>query len=301
MADLFALMTPDPAGWSVPSITGNGGKFYFTDGVNKSWQHVFPDQTGQSGKVLSTNGSACTWVDAQSGPQGPEGPQGPAGPAGADGAQGLQGPPGAPGATGPKGDTGDAGPQGPAGSQGPQGTQGIQGPAGADGAQGPQGTQGPSGADGAAGPQGDTGPAGMAGSTTKIAGTVNNITSSYADVTGLSFPVTAGNLYWFKFVIPYNAGATTCGSSWSINGPAQTLLNYRTQNTLTATSETQHCLGAYNSGAANASSLSTGNLALIEGLVKPSANGTVIARFLSETSSGITVQAGAFVWYMAVP
>jgi len=287
MAEGYALMTPDSAGWQVPSISGQGGKFYYTNGTTKSWEYVFPDQTGQSGMVLGTNGSAVVWVSPQSGPQGPAGPQGPQGPAGADGATGPQG---------PKGDTGDAGATGAQGPQGPTGatgSQGPQGPAGADGAQGPQG---------ATGAQGPTGPAGMAGSTTSISSPVANSTTSFADVTGLSFAVVSGNLYWFKFVIPYNSAATTTGSAWAINGPSQTLLNYRCQYTLTATSETQHYLGAYNSGSANASSLSTGNVCIMEGVIKPSANGTVIARFLSEvSSSAITALAGAFVWYMVIP
>jgi hypothetical protein len=142
----------------------------------------------------------------------------------------------------------------------------------------------------------------MAGATTRLASPVANSTTSYADVTGLSFAVTSGTTYWFRFVIPYTSAATTTGSSWSINGPSTSLLSYTARYTLTATSETVHELGAYNSGAASASSLATGNTAVIEGIIVPSANGTVIARFLSEVAaSAITALAGSFVWYMAIP
>jgi len=288
MADQYGLMTTDSNGWVVPSISGQGGKFYYTDGTNKSWEYVFPDQTGKSGMVLGTDGSAVGWVSAQSGPQGPTGPQGPQGPTGATGAQG------------PKGDTGDTGATGP---QGPTGATGAQGPKGDTGDTGPQGATGAQGSTGATGAQGPTGPAGMAGATTRITGTVANSTTSYADVTGLSFVVTSGNVYWFKFFIFYSSAATTTGSRWSINGPSTSFLNYLSKYTLTATSETTNFQNSYGvPSSANATSLSTGNMAIIEGVIVPSANGTVIARFASEvSSSAITVQANSFVWYMAVP
>lgn len=294
MPELWALMTPDGSAWQSPSVQGNAGKFYYTDGVSKSWQLVFPDQTGQDGKVLGTSGGVVGWVAAQSGPQGPAGPtgpQGPAGPAGADGAMGATGP------QGPKGDTGSTGPQGP---------QGNTGPAGADGAQGPQGIQGIQGPAGADGAQGATGPAGMAGSTVRLASPVVNNNASantLQDVTGLSFAVTTGNTYWFKFFILYTSAATTTGSRWTLNGPSTSLLYYRSKYTLTATSETTNFANAYGTpSASNASSLAAGNVAVIEGVVTPSANGSVIARFASEVSgSAITALAGSFVWYMAIP
>lgn len=62
---------------SLPSQTGQSGKFLTTDGTDASWAAVdaLPSQTGQSGKFLTTNGSAASWatVDAlpsQTGNQG---------------------------------------------------------------------------------------------------------------------------------------------------------------------------------------------------------------------------------------
>jgi hypothetical protein len=132
---------------------------------------------------------------------------------------------------------------------------------------------------------------------------VNNsaVANTMQDVTGLSFDVTAGETYFFEFTIPYTAAATTTGSRWAINGPASpTLLSYTSQNTLTATSMTTNYASAYDTPAAsNASSLTAGNIALICGFIKPSTNGTVIARFASEVaSSAITAKAGALLkWY----
>lgn len=130
----------------------------------------------------------------------------------------------------------------------------------------------------------------------------NAVANTIQDVTGLSFSVTAGNEYYFKFIIPYTSAATTTGSRWSINGPAaSTLLSYMSEYTLTATTTTRNAtVQAYDTPAAsNATSGSTGsNLAMIEGFIIPSANGTVIARFASEVAnSAITAKAGAVCYY----
>lgn len=129
---------------------------------------------------------------------------------------------------------------------------------------------------------------------------VNNNASAntIADVTGLSFSVTAGYTYWFRFVIPYDSAATTTGSRWSINGPGSpTMLNYTSRYTLTATSQTINSATAYDIPAAsNATSLTTGNVAEIEGYIIPSSDGTVIARFASEvSSSAVTAKAGGLL------
>lgn len=137
--------------------------------------------------------------------------------------------------------------------------------------------------------------------------TNNNATlNTLQDVTGLSFPVTAGLRYWFRFWIVYTAAATTTGSRWTINGPATTGLGYMSEYSLTGTTTTRNAMViAYNSPAAsNLSSAATGpsNIARIEGFVQPSANGTIIARFASEiANSAIVAKVGSFVEYTVVP
>jgi hypothetical protein len=133
----------------------------------------------------------------------------------------------------------------------------------------------------------------------------NAVANTIADVTALSFSVTSGNTYWFRFVIAYTAAATTTGSRWSVNGPATpTSLYYRADYSLTTTSKTTiEGSAAYDLPAAsNASSAATGaNIAVIEGFVKPSANGTLIARFASEvSSSAIVAKAGSICQWQQV-
>lgn len=131
----------------------------------------------------------------------------------------------------------------------------------------------------------------------------NSSANTIADVTGLSFSVTSGEIYYFEFIIPYTSAATTTGSRWSINGPASpTLLHYTSEYTLTATSKTVNSATAYDTpSGSNATSLTAGNVATVWGFIQPSSNGTVIARFASEvSSSAITAKAGAICRYMRV-
>jgi hypothetical protein len=137
--------------------------------------------------------------------------------------------------------------------------------------------------------------------TVTLSGDVSNTALNVlADVTGLSFPVTANEMYWFQFQIAYTAAATATGSRWSINGPGSpTLLCYMSEYSLAATTTTRNAnLLTYDLPAAsNATSSSTGsNQAVIEGVIQPSSNGDVIARFAAEAaSSAITAKAGSRV------
>jgi hypothetical protein len=135
--------------------------------------------------------------------------------------------------------------------------------------------------------------------------TNNNATANtIADVTGLSFPVETNTRYWFEFVIRYTAAATTTGSRWSINSPSSNELTYDIEYSLSTTSKTFIVgLTAVDLPAAsNASSASVlGNIAKITGFIRPTANGSVIARFASEIAgSAIIAKAGSFVRYRAL-
>jgi hypothetical protein len=71
---------------------------------------------------------------------------------------------------------------------------------------------------------------------------------------------------------------------------------YRSLYALTATTETvnQGLTGYQQPAAANATSLTTGNVAIIEGIVEVSATGTLVPQFASEvSSSAITALKGA--------
>lgn len=50
-------------GFTLPNQTGNSGKYLTTNGTAPSWAAVeaLPSQTGNSGKVLTTNGTTASW------------------------------------------------------------------------------------------------------------------------------------------------------------------------------------------------------------------------------------------------
>jgi hypothetical protein len=154
--------------------------------------------------------------------------------------------------------------------------------------------------------QGANAPAGSDLSTVVLASDVTNnngTANTIADVTGLSFAVTSGKKYYFRFLIQYTAAATTTGSRWAISGPGGTM-RYRSMYSLTTTTittnegNTAHDIPA----ASNASSAATaGNIAEIEGFYEATASGSVIARFASEiASSAIVAKAGSVVYYQEV-
>lgn len=116
-----------------------------------------------------------------------------------------------------------------------------------------------------------------------------------ASVTGLSAALVSGATYKFRAVIAYNSAATTTGARFTVNGPTATHLNYTYRNTLTATTEMFGYATAYQiPAAAGATSLAAGNIAIVEGQVTPSADGTLQVQFASEVSaSAVTVLAGS--------
>lgn len=140
--------------------------------------------------------------------------------------------------------------------------------------------------------------------------TTNNETittnTSFVDITDLNFPVIAGVTYWFRFVIPYITTITTNGSRFSVNGPSSpTFLIYQSEVSLTTTTlQINRGLTTYDSpAAASANSASTtSNIAIIEGIITPSANGTLSGRVASETAApnSITVKPYSVLFYQKI-
>jgi hypothetical protein len=134
--------------------------------------------------------------------------------------------------------------------------------------------------------------------------TNNNATANtIADITGLSFAVTAGQSYWWRATIAYTSAATATGSRFSVTGPGSpTFLSYKSEYSLTTTTNTvNEGLAAYDLPAAsNATSAATAaNIAIVEGVIRPSANGNVILRFASEVAnSAIVAKAGSLLQWV---
>jgi hypothetical protein len=126
------------------------------------------------------------------------------------------------------------------------------------------------------------------------------------DVTGMAVPVVTGSFYWFRFVVFYMAQATSTGSRWSVTTPAFSQFGMNSWYTLTATTNTLNNIIAGDVPAgSNATSLgngtTTGNMAVLEGFILPSADGNVQLRMASEiANSAITAKKGSKVDYQTL-
>lgn len=130
---------------------------------------------------------------------------------------------------------------------------------------------------------------------TVVGDTNTALDSSYGDVTGLNWYGKAGEVYEFKAVVVYDVNATTEGASFAINGPAKTVCSYVSTVPSGATPTTSFA-NDYNlpAAAASDSAFTTDNIAIIEGVVSPSADGTISVRGI-KSGGTVTVQGASSV------
>ena len=135
---------------------------------------------------------------------------------------------------------------------------------------------------------------------------VENQTTTLANLPELTFSVLSGSTYRFRFVIHYEAFNAATGSRFTLSGAATTFLSYRSMYSLGAGTQTLNpALSSYDSPAtANASSTATsGNIAIVEGILRASADGSVVGRFASEAPIGgafIRAMIGSYVEYQKI-
>lgn len=125
----------------------------------------------------------------------------------------------------------------------------------------------------------------------------NSTGNTLQDVTGLFFNVVAGIFYHFEAVIPYTSEQTNNGSRWVINGPAMTFISYVSRCADNPES-VNYCSAINMPTGCTANSNLIGNLAILQGIFKPSANGTIQIRFASKSNNkAIIAKAGATLEY----
>lgn len=261
------------------------------------------------------------------GPQGPPGEQGPVGPQGGEGPQGPKGDTGlqGPSGTGEPGDQGPIGPAGPQGERGPAGPQGDVGPAGGQGPQGETGPQGIKGDKGDKGDPGDTGPAGTSDWNTlinkpatfapsahthqgiisriKISADQTNNTTTLSSINGLSLAVVNGSYYKFKAVLIFRTAATTTGIRLGITCPAFTVFSAKAEIPMAADGVGGDMQGYITSSGDSVlttavAAANTDFIAVINGVIKPSANGTLQLQFASEVAlSNAVIRDGSYIEY----
>lgn len=126
--------------------------------------------------------------------------------------------------------------------------------------------------------------------------------TAYANAaSGLDVAVTSGVPLNFVYNIHWVPNLATTGGRFSINGPTITRLSYMVRWNTTATVITTSPLGTSYDQAFTVGTASdlTNNIAIVEGMLVPSANGTLALRSSAEVISpgSVTVKAGSSVTY----
>lgn len=238
----------------LPAQTGNSGKFLTTNGTVASWIEVLPALTGQGGKVLGTDGSILTWV-AQSGGGGT-----------------------LPAQTGHAGKT--------LTTDGTNASWTGYKPFAIGDVTGLQAALDAKLS--AVGP-------GVSAVTVLAADVANTSDTARADITGLGVALLANHLYRFEFYLLYSSAAATTGIAFGFTGPAKSLFSAAVDISGFAGGGTdarwQGQLVNYEGGtrsehiSTNVVAVNEKYLAKIEGLILPTADGTLQPRFRSEVDT----------------
>ena len=118
--------------------------------------------------------------------------------------------------------------------------------------------------------------------------------ATYTDVSGLSWYGYAGDVYKFRASVVYDVDATGSGANFSVNGPAApTVLSYKATFGTAAGTEAASFGNAYDLPATaqtTGSGFTTDNLAIVEGVISPSVDGTITIRGIREAATTCTVQ-----------
>ena len=136
----------------------------------------------------------------------------------------------------------------------------------------------------------ETDDTGGGATTVKLGSAIAIYGTAFADVTGLSFAVSANSTYTFIFHVMFQSTATTVGVALGVNGPANTQYTVgQTQIPISLVATTEGGYRAYNSGTASAS-VDTANASLMATvfgvLVTGGTSGTLIVRAGAETAIG---------------
>lgn len=128
--------------------------------------------------------------------------------------------------------------------------------------------------------------------------------TTVVDITGLSFPITAGKKYKFKATLLYGASSGTQGLRIGINADvsANAVYYMTTQvssNTPAATAFVSFNSTAFGSVSQNAVAGLTAGIAFIEGYIDANNTGTVIGRFSKGANNAgtLTIRSGSFIDY----
>lgn len=115
--------------------------------------------------------------------------------------------------------------------------------------------------------------------------TDSNDTTTLATDSELVFRASAGVTYRVRVLVRFATAATTTGISLAMTGPTASWIAGRTWNHDAATTQNFHAWNAWDTQTVGAGAVSGSNLAVIDLLVQPSADGPIALRFRSEVNT----------------
>lgn len=121
--------------------------------------------------------------------------------------------------------------------------------------------------------------------------------TTFADVTGLTFSINAGTTYSIECNLSYLTAATTTALQVSLNGPAApTAVRFTVETSTSATARHNASQNAYEANTNPASALTTALPARVAGTIENGANAGILAlRMRTEVNaSSVTIQRGSF-------
>ena len=124
--------------------------------------------------------------------------------------------------------------------------------------------------------------------------------TTLTNTTGLSFPVTSGVYYHFKFGVLFRSAATTTGLKLGMTFPAVTRFGATIMTPIAADGAGGQFQGWITTSGdsvigTGVQAANTDYFAIIEGMILASANGTLQVQHASEVaSSGVTIRQGSF-------
>jgi hypothetical protein len=138
----------------------------------------------------------------------------------------------------------------------------------------------------------------------RTASDLTNSTTTFANVTGLTFAIGVNEDYIFEAWIIFQSNTATTGIKFAINGPASpTAVVIQTRIPISLVSVTLGGARAYDSGTASASvdTINSNLLAHIVGIIRNgSSSGTFAIRFAAETTGIVKVMTGSVLRYRKV-
>jgi hypothetical protein len=138
----------------------------------------------------------------------------------------------------------------------------------------------------------------------RTTGDVTNSTTTFANITGLTFTIGVNEDFIFEAWVIFQSNTATTGIKFAVNGPASpTAVVIQTRIPISLVSITLGGARAYDSGTASASvdTINSNLLARVVGIIRNgSTAGTFAIRFAAETTGIVKVMTGSVLRYRKV-